>query len=231
MFILPLLVLVCTYVSTIITIAKSEQVFRAEVQMRCQRSAPDLNRRRLIHRAKMKSLRISVVIVMAFIICWTPYYTMMIIFMFMDPGKPESDDLQEAIFFFGSSNSLVNPLIYGAFHLWPSRKRKRNTSSRYSNRDNSLNRRSTVTNATIMRVNTATVRVKGPASPEEEVLVLVEESPYSGNNNHNARSMKKHHVSDPIQHNHNPGLNSTRTFASKVLLRCSEVLSNNTTKL
>lgn len=29
------------------------------------------------------------------------------------------DDLQDAIFFFGMSNSLVNPLIYGAFHLCP----------------------------------------------------------------------------------------------------------------
>lgn len=45
------------------------------------------NRQKLIHRAKMKSLRISVAIVAAFIICWTPYYAVMIIFMFMDPDK------------------------------------------------------------------------------------------------------------------------------------------------
>ena len=31
--------------------------------------------------------------------------------------------MQSAIFFFGMSNSLINPLIYGAFHLWkPKRK-------------------------------------------------------------------------------------------------------------
>lgn len=47
----------------------------------------DMNRRRLMHRAKTKSLRISVVIVAAFVIWWTPYYTMMIIFMFLDPDK------------------------------------------------------------------------------------------------------------------------------------------------
>lgn len=95
-----------------------------------------------------------------------------------------------------------------------------------------MNRRSTVTNATIMRVNTGTVRVK-VASPEEETLVLVEDSPYSGNNNHHVRNMKKYQVVQVHQNhvNHNPGLNSTRTLASKVLLRCSEVLSNNTTKL
>lgn len=47
----------------------------------------DINRRRLMHRAKSKSLRISIVIVTAFVIWWTPYYIMMIIFMFLDPDE------------------------------------------------------------------------------------------------------------------------------------------------
>lgn len=45
------------------------------------------NRQRLIHKAKMKSLRISVVIIVAFLICWTPYNVMMIIFTFLNPDK------------------------------------------------------------------------------------------------------------------------------------------------
>ena len=45
------------------------------------------NRQRLIHKAKMKSLRISVVIIFAFLICWTPYNVMMLIFMFWNPDK------------------------------------------------------------------------------------------------------------------------------------------------
>ena len=53
-----------------------------------------------MHRAKAKSLRISIVIITAFIICWTPYYTMMIIFMFLDPDKHLSKELQNVIFFF-----------------------------------------------------------------------------------------------------------------------------------
>lgn len=47
----------------------------------------DVNRRKLMYRAKAKSLRISIVIVTAFIFWWTPYYTMMIIFMFSSPDK------------------------------------------------------------------------------------------------------------------------------------------------
>lgn len=120
------------------------------------------NRQKLIHRAKMKSLRISVAIVAAFIICWTPYYVSMLIFMFMNPDERVNihlyifnllkywqflkeilfslwfqfgDDLMSAIFFFGMSNSVVNPIIYGAFSLWPVRNRNRKKSA-FNNNNN-----------------------------------------------------------------------------------------------
>ncbi|XP_053985392.1 gonadotropin-releasing hormone receptor isoform X1 [Hylaeus volcanicus] len=126
MFLLPLVILIATYVSTVLTISRSERMFKLELSNNNVRSMNgDLNRRKLMHRAKMKSLRISVVIVAAFIVWWTPYYAMMIIFMFLNPDKHLSEELQSGIFFFGMSNSLVNPLIYGAFHLWPRRKRQR----------------------------------------------------------------------------------------------------------
>lgn len=71
----------------------SERIFRLEAPVeKCYRRT-DSNRQRLIHKAKMKSLRISVVIVFAFIICWTPYYVMMIIFMFLNPDKRVSNIL------------------------------------------------------------------------------------------------------------------------------------------
>lgn len=47
----------------------------------------DVNRRRLMQRAKSKSLRISIVIIAAFVVWWTPYYTMMVIFMFLNPDE------------------------------------------------------------------------------------------------------------------------------------------------
>ncbi|XP_053611426.1 gonadotropin-releasing hormone receptor [Plodia interpunctella] len=134
MFILPLVILVSTYVSTVRTIAKSEKVFKPEVIRHEKYLTPDMNRRRLIDRAKMKSLRMSVVIVAAFIIWWTPYYIMMIIFNFLDPDKDQSEELLSGIFFFGMSNSLVNPVIYGAFHLWPRKK-----PSRHSDRESGGN--------------------------------------------------------------------------------------------
>ncbi|KAG7204846.1 hypothetical protein KM043_005248 [Ampulex compressa] len=144
MFLLPLGILITTYVSTVITISRSERKFKTEIvnnNLHCMNA--DVNRRRLMHRAKTKSLRISVVIVVAFVLWWTPYYTMMIIFMFHNPDKHLSEELQSGIFFFGMSNSLVNPLIYGAFHLWP-RKVRQNS----FHRDSSISwRRSTITNS------------------------------------------------------------------------------------
>ncbi|XP_035783037.1 gonadotropin-releasing hormone receptor-like [Anopheles albimanus] len=127
MFIIPLLILIGTYLSTFMTISSSEKIFRIDtsaVDRTTYYRRSDTNRQRLIHKAKMKSLRISVVIVVAFIVCWTPYYIMMLIFMFLNPTGHFAEDLQSGIFFFGMSNSLINPLIYGAFHLVPIRQRR-----------------------------------------------------------------------------------------------------------
>lgn len=69
----------------------SEKLFQPEVgRPEKKHFTPDMNRRRLINRAKIKSLRMSVVIVAAFLIWWTPYYVMMMIFMFWNPDNEVS---------------------------------------------------------------------------------------------------------------------------------------------
>ncbi|XP_033330906.1 corazonin receptor [Megalopta genalis] len=124
MFVLPLIILVTTYVSTVITISQNAKIFKLKsTNNNIYHMNGDINRRKLMHRAKAKSLKLSIVIVAAFIIWWTPYYAMMIILMFLNPNKHLSEELLSGIFFFGMSNSLVNPLIYGAFHLWSRRNR------------------------------------------------------------------------------------------------------------
>ncbi|KAK0080609.1 hypothetical protein PV325_013657 [Microctonus aethiopoides] len=132
MFILPLIALIITYVSTVITISHNETTFKTELTNYnyANQGIGNANRTRLMQRAKNKSLRISFVIIAAFIIWWTPYYAMMIVFIFTNPDNRLSEELQDNIFFFGMSNSLVNPLIYGAFHLWPKRKNLKNINRR-----------------------------------------------------------------------------------------------------
>ncbi|GFU40761.1 g_PROTEIN_RECEP_F1_2 domain-containing protein [Nephila pilipes] len=100
---------------------------------RLSRPAFDDARHKILQKAKVKSLMITVVIVLTFVICWTPYYIMMIIFMFLEPDEQFSQDLQSAIFFFGSSTAMFNPLIYGAFHLRTKKKAHSKSTSFYNN--------------------------------------------------------------------------------------------------
>ncbi|KFM65645.1 Gonadotropin-releasing hormone receptor, partial [Stegodyphus mimosarum] len=80
---------------------------------------------------------ITVVIVLTFVICWTPYYVTMIIFIFLEPGEELSQNLQAGVFFFGSSTAMINPLIYGAFHLRPRRKPRFSKSTSINNNSSS----------------------------------------------------------------------------------------------
>ncbi|XP_054711175.1 gonadotropin-releasing hormone receptor-like [Uloborus diversus] len=133
MFLLPLIILITTYITTFRTIASQEKMFSE----RLSRSAIDNARQKILHKAKIKSLMITVVIVLTFVVCWTPYYVTMIIFIFLEPDEQLSQDLQAAIFFFGSSTAMLNPLIYGAFHLRPSRKSRSSKSTSILNNSSS----------------------------------------------------------------------------------------------
>lgn len=138
MFIIPLLILSLSYLLTFQSIAYSEKhLFPAEAppvvlpgnqgtieQVGILLRNSYANRQKLLQRAKYKSLRMSVLIILAFIGCWTPYNIMMIIFIFTNVDPETAHKLQSVIFFFGMSNSLINPLIYGLFHLMPKRRRK-----------------------------------------------------------------------------------------------------------
>lgn len=103
MFVVPLCILIGTYLSTFRTISYSERrfAFQPTTTMTsmmiagCGRKTvlekinqQNLsNRQRLLQRAKYKSFKLSVVIILAFIVCWTPYYVMMVICLFLNPDK------------------------------------------------------------------------------------------------------------------------------------------------
>ena len=73
-------------------------------------------RSHLFRKAKRKALRMSIVIVAAFIVCWTPYFVLFTCFTFLNIREmPQNTMLY--LSFIGLSNSLLNPMIYGAFHL------------------------------------------------------------------------------------------------------------------
>lgn len=60
-------------------------------------------------------MRMSFVIVLAFIVCWAPYY---IVFIYITFLETVIDPIVFLCFsFIGLSNSMLNPMIYGAFQL------------------------------------------------------------------------------------------------------------------
>lgn len=79
-------------------------------------------RARFFQRAKVKSLRLTALIVAAFIVCWTPYQVVFIVHTFTDTRNIDTRYIVW-IFFFGMANSMVNPMIYGAFHFCNQKKK------------------------------------------------------------------------------------------------------------
>ncbi|CAN7938152.1 unnamed protein product, partial [Ixodes hexagonus] len=71
---------------------------------------------RHMQRARNRTLRLTIIIVLAFFWCWTPYVTMVLWYQF-DPDGAEHVNgyLQSSLFMFAVSNSCVNPLVYGSY--------------------------------------------------------------------------------------------------------------------
>ncbi|GAB6026573.1 hypothetical protein CHUAL_012988 [Chamberlinius hualienensis] len=71
-----------------------------------------------IARARARTLRMTVIIVIAFIWCWTPYFVMTMWYMFDRNSAAKVDPkVQEFLFMFAVSNSCVNPLVYGTYAI------------------------------------------------------------------------------------------------------------------
>lgn len=72
--------------------------------------------RDVIPKARMKTLKMSVVIVSSFVICWTPYYLLGMWYWFhpaMIKHMPEY--VHHILFVFGNLNTCCDPVIYGFY--------------------------------------------------------------------------------------------------------------------
>lgn len=72
----------------------------------------------VLSRAKKRTLKMTITIVIVFIICWTPYY---IICMWYWIDKSSIDEvsslIRKGLFIFACTNSCMNPIVYGAFNI------------------------------------------------------------------------------------------------------------------
>ncbi|XP_061630276.1 gonadotropin releasing hormone receptor 4 [Phyllopteryx taeniolatus] len=128
LFLLPLAIMIFCYTRILIEI--SSRMARNNLQSR------DVHLRRShnnIPKARMRTLKMSIVIVTSFIICWTPYY-LLGLWYWLFPERMEetvSHSLTHMLFIFGLFNACLDPITYGLFtiHLHEGRK----SSSRASN--------------------------------------------------------------------------------------------------
>ena len=69
----------------------------------------------------------TALIVAAFIVCWTPYFVIFILDAFTLVPVASNPSIIMAygiLYFFGTANSMVNPMIYGAFQICRSSRRR-----------------------------------------------------------------------------------------------------------
>lgn len=72
-----------------------------------------------IPKARMRTLKMSIVIVTSFIVCWTPYY-LLGLWYWLFPEKMEetvSHSLTHMLFIFGLFNACLDPITYGLFTI------------------------------------------------------------------------------------------------------------------
>ncbi|XP_053175331.1 putative gonadotropin-releasing hormone II receptor [Scomber japonicus] len=114
LFLLPLVIMITCYTRIFFEISKrlkKDNLSSNEVRLRCSKNN--------IPRARMRTLKMSIVIVLSFIICWTPYYLLGLWYWFFpdDLEGKVSHSLTHMLFIFGLVNACLDPVIYGLFTI------------------------------------------------------------------------------------------------------------------
>lgn len=70
----------------------------------------------IIPKARMKTLKMTIVIVSSFVICWTPYYLLGIWYWFQPAIIQRTPEyVHHILFVFGNLNTCCDPVIYGFY--------------------------------------------------------------------------------------------------------------------
>lgn len=118
LYALPLTIVIFSYASIYIEIFKRSRISNTTIR----RSSVQI-----LGRAKRRTLRMTITIVIVFVVCWTPYYIISIWF-WIDPISANTLDktLTKILFLFACTNSCMNPIVYGLFNIRRKRDEKVN---------------------------------------------------------------------------------------------------------
>ncbi|XP_058454971.1 adipokinetic hormone/corazonin-related peptide receptor variant I-like isoform X2 [Malaya genurostris] len=116
MYALPLITIICSYASIYMEIFRHSRMPNSGFR----RSSIDI-----LGRAKRRTLKMTITIVLAFVICWTPYYVMCIWYWFDRQSASSVDQrIQKGLFLFACTNSCMNPIVYGIYNIKIRKNRK-----------------------------------------------------------------------------------------------------------
>ncbi|XP_026498189.1 adipokinetic hormone/corazonin-related peptide receptor variant I-like [Vanessa tameamea] len=118
MYFLPLLIITVCYVCIFCEIRRSSN----ELNENCAHNISTVRLRRsdkrVLERARRRTLRMTVTIVTVFALCWLPYATITMWYMVdRDSASRVSPQVQDLLFAMAVSNSCMNPLVYGSYAL------------------------------------------------------------------------------------------------------------------
>ncbi|XP_016945861.2 gonadotropin-releasing hormone receptor isoform X1 [Drosophila suzukii] len=159
MYAFPLIMFIYCYGAIYLKIyRKSQRVLKDVIAERFRRSNDDV-----LSRAKKRTLKMTISIVIVFIICWTPYYTISM-WYWMDKHSADKINplVRKALFIFASTNSCMNPLVYGLYNI---RGRMNNNNPSVNNRHTSLSNRLDSSNQLMQKqlTNNSLLNGKGQA--------------------------------------------------------------------
>ncbi|XP_063002308.1 gonadotropin-releasing hormone II receptor-like [Elgaria multicarinata webbii] len=117
LFLLPLLIMVLCYSRIFIEISgkmKKACASPKSQEVHLRRSHNN------IPQVRLRTLKMSAVIVLTFVICWTPYYLLGLWYWFspeMLTQEQVPPSLSHILFLFGLLNTCLDPLVYGFFAM------------------------------------------------------------------------------------------------------------------
>ncbi|XP_062921170.1 gonadotropin releasing hormone receptor 4 [Mobula hypostoma] len=115
LFLMPLMIMILCYTRILMEISNrmaKENLPATEVHLRRSKNN--------IPKARLRTLKMSIIIVTSFIVCWTPYYLLGLWYWFspemLSEGKV-SHALSHILFIFGLFNTVLDPITYGLFTI------------------------------------------------------------------------------------------------------------------
>ncbi|TNN54437.1 Gonadotropin-releasing hormone II receptor [Liparis tanakae] len=110
LYVFPLLVMTFCYTRILIKV-NGKMAKGKDGELCLRRSGADM-----ISRARIKTLKMTIVIVSSFVICWTPYYLLGIWYWFQPAIIQRTPEyVHHILFVFGNLNTCCDPVIYSFY--------------------------------------------------------------------------------------------------------------------